>query len=451
MRLTELGRQWAHQSLSKEDVYRCLANPVIAHTLSQLKALVLRKPWIVVGSNSMVTNFVFRVLSPIWNKIILKSAEAVVWGVSTMEVVWDVRDVSLPKGKDVKSAVVVDDLVFIPPYRATFLMDEDTHSIIGFRVKESLTTFKDITNEKAFWVSHMGDTIGSPYGVPLLVLAKPYEEMFQDLLQLLAVAVENQASPPLLGRAPLAMVETPEYGEVPAAQYMAEKLKELRSVGATVIPSEFEQGGQPLWTIEAPLKFTEASELTKSVETIVTLLRLAIFGVSATFVTGTASQTPVPGEDLVASFLFNEILDALNSTLVRYLVWLNWGEDEWAVVDSAETGQVDIDLVRDLVRATLQFYPEGRSELFGTVDWQTLFNVLGLPTLTGKEALEIAQRLEEILQKAQRSSPTLPGLGLMGPGLGLGVPLGQAMAQEEVESALEGAGLKGEASGELGG
>jgi hypothetical protein len=360
-----------------------------------------------------------------------------------MEVIWKIKDVPLPKGKVTRSAICLEDLILLPPPRVTFLADQSS-KIVGFRYSKSPTEKIDYLYEKAAWVSHLSYTVNSPYGVPVIALTKPYEELFKDLLELLAVSVENQASPPLLGHAPLKEITIGDQKKS-AVEYMAEKLAELKAYGATVIPQEFESGGQALWGIDAPLKLSDTQEIAQSVQVVLHLLRIAIFGIEATVVAGHTPQA-IPAEDLIASYVFNEILDCLNSTLISNLVALNWGENEWAIVDAAETGQVDIDLVRDLIRGAIQFYTEGRSEIFGAVDWMTLFDVLGVPTTTGQVKSPVLESLEEAIMKAMQ-----PFGGGLFAGLTPAPPPQEAQPQptpEEtaIEKALREAGLREETS-----
>jgi len=444
MNLSEIGRKYTEFNLGPEDVIASLRNPVVSKTIQQLKSLVLRKPWVVTASNPTIASFVYRVLSPLWNKIILRGTEALIWGFAPMEVIWKIKDVPLPKGKITRSAICLEDLVLLPPPRVTFLADQSS-KIVGFRYSQGPGEKIDYLYEKAAWVSHLAYTVNSPYGVPVIALTKPYEELFKDLLELLAVSVENQASPPLLGHAPLKEITIGDQKKS-AVDYMAEKLAELKAYGATVIPQEFESGGQALWGIDAPLKLSDTQEITQSVQTVLQLLRIAIFGIEATVVAGHTPQA-IPTEDLIASYVFNEILDCLNDTLISNLVSLNWGENEWAIIDAAETGQVDIDLVRDLIRGAIQFYTEGRTDIFGAVDWMTLFDVLGVPTTTGEVKSPVLESLEEAIMKTTMIQPT-GGLfaGLTPTPAPQGTSPQPSSEETVIEKALQEAGLRKETS-----
>lgn len=421
--LKEVG--YVSDRVDEKDVVETLKNPVVANTLAQLMSLVLRKPWMAYGSSPLVVRFVNRVLSPVWNRIILLASQAVVWGHAPMEVIWEVKDVVLPNGERVRSAVVIKDLVLVPPHKVRYLCDPATGEIQGFRYTKSLTEKYDVLDEKAFWVTHNGWMVGSPYGVPISAVTKPYEEMFRDILELLAVWVENQAEPPILGRAP--NVEVDVGGRrIPAAEYMAQKLLELRSHGVTVIPVEFNQGGQPLWGVEVPLRFGEAGQIVGAVDTLLQLMRVSVFGISANVTTGHA-QIVVPAEDLMASYVFAEIVDALNRGLVKWLVKLNWGDSEWCYLDPAEQGQVDVDLIRDLIRGSLQFVPDARSSIFSSVDWDSLFEMLGVPIRVAPKPQGAMSAVESLWQQAT-SAPSIPLASLLA-----------SMAPPPVEATGEGA------------
>lgn len=447
MRVRELGRSYGEFQVTNEDVIRSIRNPVVIHSITQLVSMVGRKPYLVSASNPEVAQLVNIVIDRHWSRLVLYSAQALIWGHAPMEVVWKLTDVYLPNGKILPAVTVPERFIFVPSYKVRYLLDEETGEIVGFRYTGKDGKKVDVLKEKCLRIAHWEELVDSPYGLPIVALTKPFEEMFADILELLGVWVENQASPPVLGRAPLQQIELENGSRISAAEYMAQKLMELRANGFAVIPSEMEQGGQPLWGVEAPLRFSESASISQAIEVLLQLTRIGILGLGGTMVAGHAQA--VPAEDLVASHFFHEIMNALNSQLIRYVVYLNWGEEEWASMISAESGSVDIDLIRDLVRASIQFFPEAREKLFGAVDWDALFDMLGLPTTSKEEETELEKAVASVVEPNLPAAPAVPaaapGLaGLFGlPGVELPQAEAEAKPEEfDVEKILREAGLR---------
>lgn len=449
MRIRELVRSLGEFRVTQEDVVRSIRNPVVLHSITQLVSMVGRKPYLLTASNPEVSQLATMVIDRHWSRLVLFAAQSLIWGHAPMEVIWKLADVHLPNGKILSAVVVPDRFVFVPPFKVRYLMDEESGEIVGFRYVGRDGKKVDVLKEKALRFTHWEELVDSPYGLPVVALTKPFEEMFADILELLGVWVENQASPPVLGRAPLQQIELEDGTKISAAEYMGQKLMELRANGIAVIPSEMEQGGQPLWAVEAPLKFSESASIAQAIEILLQLTRVGILGLGGTLVAGHSAQA-VPAEDLVASHLFHEIMNAVNSQLLRWLVYLNWGEEEWAAMVSAESGSVDIDLIRDLVRASIQFFPEAREKLFDAVDWDALFDMLGLPTTAKKEVSDLEQAVQAVVEPAlpttQPQGPVLPGAGLFGLPLATGPTEEEKeekpSVEEEIERVLREAGLR---------
>lgn len=456
MKLREVGRVRIGVDINSDDVIESIRNPVILHSITQLVSMVTRKPYLIVASNPEVSQLVTLIVDRHWTKLVLYAAQSLIWGHAPVEVVWKLSDIYLPNGRIIRAAVVPDQLVFVAPFKVRYLADEESGKVVGFRIRDKAKKEVDILNEKALIFAHWPELVDSPYGLPVVALTKPFEEMLRDILELLGVWVENQASPPLIGRAPLQEVSLPDGRRMSAVEYMGQKLLELRANGATVVPSEIEQGGQPLWSIDAPIKISDSGTIAQAIEILLQLTRIGILGMGGTTVAGHSAQA-IPAEDLVATHFFHEIMNALNDRLIHYLVYLNWGEGEWASMVSAESGSVDIELIRDLVRSSIQFFPEAREKLFQAVDWDALFDMLGMPTTAKKEPSDLERAVQAAVEPSIRAQqPQLGALqanplaGLLGGLAQAPTPPQEGEEELDVEELLQKAGLRsgtGTASG----
>ena len=385
-------------------------DPLIRDALVRLSMDILVSGWVVRGSSDNVALFVRHVLNRVWTVLVMESLQALKWGTSVLEVVWDIEDVRI-MGRVYPGCVVPVKFLRVPLQGLRFLWDEERKEIRGVRYKDRQGRDVELLDEKVLWYSHMPSPATWPRGVPLILSAKAHHDMFQDILDLLAAYVENIAIPPIVGYCPPGTVIDPVTGmERPAGEYLAEKLQELRASGIMIIPMQYDTAGQPLWRVDFPggIGGGAAAEIARILDMLRTLEAESIYPPT--------QQAMIAGSlpSGLAGYVFREFLMHLNDQLVKHLVYLNWGEEEWAYVEAADQS-ADINLVRDIVRSAIQFSEEDRRRISKILDWYALLQMFGLPI-----------SMEEKKEEAPEAGPGL-GLGLL-PGLGLGLgglsPLG---------------------------
>lgn len=376
------------RSISKSEIEEYQRDPDSASALTDLKAEIIALPWVVVASSSDLAMFVRQCLNRIWNQLVLDALEALEWGHSPMEVTWELSSITV-FGRRYPAAIVPSRISPVLPKSVRYLLDESSKQVVGFRVveREGMTEHKiDILDEKAMWYTHLECKAGNPYGISIFERSATEHEMYKDLLTVLAAYVENISVPPIIGYAPNRVVKV-DGREMEATQYLLERLQELRGQGVTVIPTELHESGQRLWNIEQ-MRYTEGShEIVNLLDQLMNRKRIAAYGKPMSAVTA----APAPGmsqASLPARFIFQELLLACNKRLVRWIVELNWGPEEWAFIMPANQG-IDIDLVRDIIRTMLQFSAEDRQKISQFIDWITLFQALGIPPNIVAERKEV--------------------------------------------------------------
>lgn len=426
MRSTKVLKELTGKAVpvSREELELLAREPMIRDALVRLTMEILVSGWVVKGSSDQIALFVRHILNRVWTELVMQLLDALRWGTVVLEVVWDIENVRV-MGREYPGSVVPRRFLRVPLRDLRFLWDPESREIKGVRVKNEKGEDVDLLEEKVQWYSHMPTLSTWPRGVPITLAAKQFRDMFQDMLNLLAAYVENVAVPPVIGYCPPGNVVDPDTGlEVPAAEYLARKLQELRSSGILIVPLQYDTSGQPLWRVDYPSGAGGGvTEIARILEILRTLEAEAIYPPQAQAAAMAGAPAGLPG------YVFRELLAHLNSQLVRYLVFLNWGEEEWAYVEAADQS-ADINLVRDIVRGAIQFSDEDRRRISKILDWYALLQMFGLPI-----------SMEE-KKKEEEAAGLLPALGLL-PGLGLGPWPGPTGMPAGPEALLPLAGLSG--------
>lgn len=187
------------------------------------------------------------------------------------------------------------------------------------------------------------------------------------------------------------------------------------------------------------MRFGEGgSQIVSTFDALRTILRAAVLGAEG----GGMGAGPFGGmggglgqgpTQLLAAYIFSELLTAINRRLVKWLVYLNWGPEEWATLKSIERG-TDVDLVRDILRTILQFSDPMRRRIASIIDWFGLMGMFGIPL-----SPEGTQKGEELLASPEASlSQMLQGIQAL-QGLGA-VPMVPMLPPTGPQTASEGGG-----------
>lgn len=404
------------EPLSDVDIEKLSRDPTIREALIRLKMDVLISGWVVKGSSDAVALFCRHILSRVWVEMVMLLLEALTKGTQICEVVWGIQDEKV-LGRSYPASIVPKAFFAIPKRYARFLWDAEKRELAGIRVLKSDTTkTTDLLGEKVLWYSFAPSEKSWPLGTSLLENVRPMEEMFGDAMNLLGAYVENLTIPPVIGYAPPGELPDPESGEVVGGlEYMTRRLRELRASGIGVFPTDLTPEGHPRWRIDFQTGAAPAGsvEIARILEILQTFKRDSIYA-KAEGGAMMAGQLPVglPG------FVLRELLDALNKQIVKKLVFLNWGEEEWAYIEPADQA-ADIGLVRDIVRSSIQFSDVERQRILKLLDWYALLQMFGLP-------LAMEEKKEETAAQAPLGLAGLGGLGAL-PGIGMPSMPGLAM------------------------
>ena len=401
--------------LSESEIESLVTDPVIRECLIQLKMDVLISGWVVKGSSNDVALFCRHILSRIWVELAMTMLNAIAKGTQVCEVSWDIEDVRV-LGRNYPASVVPKHFYTLPKRSIKFLWDEEQRAIVGVTYQSPKGPIR-LTDEKVIWYSFSPTDRSWPFGVSILEKVRPMHEMFSDAMDLLGAYVENLTMPPIIGYAPPGEIRDYRTGEVvDGLEYLMNRLKELRSEGIGVFPTDLTPEGQPKWRVDFQTGATPAGsvEIARILEIVRQFKKEAIYSPNQQQSTMVTGQIPagLPG------YILRELLDSFNKQIVKHLVYLNWGPEEWAYVEPADQA-ADIGLVRDIVRSSIQFSDADRQRILKLLDWYALLQMFGLPL-----AMEEEEEEEEQPQQAQ----TLPGLGGFG-----GMPLGGLTMPQSIQ------------------
>jgi len=291
-------------------------DPQIGLGLELVKAPIYGAEWRVECDDDRVGEFVTAELKHIWRSALRSSLTAVEFGFAAHEKLWEVDS----DGAHIKSLKDLDPADCV-------LMHDAQGSFAGFRHKARTT----VPAEKSFVFTH-DKQFGNPYGQHRMRRSAQYWQWCGNCYRLMNQYLQRRAVPPVIGHAPCEKRQTDAGTEVDTVDEMQKNLKAIMSGGAVTLPAEFDENGNPLWSIELLQDQQRSTDFLAPIAHYETMKMRGILVPDRTATQGETGAYSV-AEAHIEMFLVLEeqllfdLLDHFNLYLIPQIVIYNFGPD----------------------------------------------------------------------------------------------------------------------------
>jgi SPP1 gp7 family putative phage head morphogenesis protein len=347
------------------------------------------------SDNVDAKEFVKTNLDEIWTNLFDVALKCIPWGFIGGEIVWEYAD-----GKyHVRRVKDLD------PRFTTIHSDELGH-FAGLSYRAAAVD-PELPPEKCFLCT-LNKEFSNLYGVSQLDGAiaawrrKQNHELATDRY------FDKTADPPIKGRAPGAVLKDAQGNDVNCIKAAADSLQALRSGGTAVFPSDNGPDGKPVWDAEymnAPERGTMFDEHDRLLHT--ELMR----AIGLPDLVGTQHGTGAYAlGDIHFRIFFNmldsiiaQIIEAIQERIVDVLVEVNFGPNVKVRLKIRGLSDDTKELLREILKALIaQVAPP--KELLARLDYKSMLDVGGIPTIDEDEALANLDAQSTAAQEAAASA-----------------------------------------------